>query len=125
MDEGAAVSLALDAAQTLKGVSSDVAQIKEVSLEQLRILQDWALSHPAEVEQPAEEEAQALVLDEEPEGAEWVTTLQTTVDVPPEFFSNVTQFAWMQTVLLVFVLAVLLLNLGVNLWKCFSDKWRS
>ena len=125
MDEDSAVSLALDAAQTLKGVSSDVAQIKEVSLEQLRVLQDWALSHPAEVEQPAEEEAQALVLDEEPAEPEWVPTLATTVDVPPEFFSNVTQFAWMQTVLLVFVLVALLLNFGVNLWLSFADKWRS
>ena len=34
-------------------------------------------------------------------------------------------FQYMQTVLFVFMLVALLLNLGATLWLAFSDKWRS
>lgn len=125
MDENAAATLALDAAQVLKGISSDVAEVKEISLEQLRLVQEWTLAHPAEVERPAEEEAQALALDGSEDSPEWVTTLQTSVDVPPEFFADSLSFAWMQTALLAFVLVALLLNLGATLWLSFNRHWRS
>lgn len=119
MDESAAASLALDAAQTLKGIGEDVAQLKELGLHQLEVLQKW----PQEVPTPADDEAQALLSDPDP--ADWVTEVHSSAEVPAEFFPDLMGFQYMQTALLVFVLVALLLNLGANLWLAFSDKWRS
>lgn len=121
MDEAAAVSLALDAAQTLKGIGQDVAQIRELSIKQLEVL---TAPEVEEVPQPEEEEAQALALDDSPADA-WQTVVSSSVEVPAEFFGDLMSFNYMQTVLLVFLLLAFLLNLGATLWLAFSDKWRS
>lgn len=34
-------------------------------------------------------------------------------------------FSWMSLVLMIVLTVALMLNLGVNLWLAFSDKWRS
>lgn len=118
MDEAAAASLALDAAQTLKGIGEDVAQIKGINsdvLDSLRGLQA--------TEVPDSDLAAVPVpLDD---SSNWVTEVRSSVEVPPDFFSHLMGFQWMQTVLLVFLLVAFLLNLGATLWLAFSDKWRS
>ncbi len=124
MDEMEAAGLAVDAAATLKGIGQDVAQIRELSFKQLEIL-----SRPDEAEevpQPDEEEAQSLILDEgAPDDGGWVTEVHSSVEVPPEFFSDLMAFQWMSLVLSAFMLVALLLNFGATLWLAFSDKWRS
>ena len=119
-----AAGLAVDAAATLKGIGQDVAQIRELSFKQLEIL-----SRPDEAEevpQPDEDEAQALILDDGmPDDGGWVTEVHSSVEVPPEFFSDLMAFQWMGLVLSVFMLVALLLNFGATLWLAFSDKWRS
>lgn len=124
MDETEAAGLAVDAAATLKGIGQDVAQIRELSFKQLEIL-----SRPDEAEevpQPDEEEAQSLILDEgAPDDGGWVTEVHSSVEVPPEFFSDLMAFQWMSLVLSAFMLVALLLNFGATLWLAFSDKWRS
>lgn len=117
MDEQTAASLALDAFSALDGIRQDVGQIKELGSQQLELLQQW----PAEVPSPSDDEIAPL--DADP--ADWVTEVHSTVEVPAEFFPDLMGFQYMQTVLLVFVLVALLLNLGANLWLAFSDKWRS
>lgn len=118
MDEAAAASLALDAAQTLKGIGEDVAQIEGINsdvLDSLRGLQA--------TEVPDSDLAAVPVpLDD---SSNWVTEVRSSVEVPPDFFSHLMGFQWMQTVLLVFLLVAFLLNLGATLWLAFSDKWRS
>lgn len=125
MDEMEAVNLAVDSAATLKEIAKDVAQIRKANFKALEIL-----SRPQEVEevpQPEEEEAQNLAapLSDEASSESWQTVVTSSVEVPETFFSDLMAFQYMQTVLFVFMLLALLLNLGAALWLAFSDKWRS
>lgn len=118
MNEDAAASLALDAYQALQGIHEDVAQIKGINsdvLDALRGLQASEVpdSDPAAVPAPLDD------------SSNWVTEVHSSVEVPPDFFSHLIGFQYMQTVLSVFLLVAFLLNLGATLWLSFSDKWRS
>ena len=59
------------------------------------------------------------------DSSNWVTEVHSSVEVPPDFFSHLMGFQYMQTVLMVSLLVAFLLNLGATLWLAFSDKWRS
>lgn len=129
MDEQAAAGLALDAFSALDALRQDVAQIRDVNLQtfdllnsQIQRVDEQMEAKGLSVEVPADPEAQNLLPDD---SADWVTEVRSEVEVPAEFFPDLMDFQYMQTVLLVFVLVALLLNLGANLWLAFSDKWRS
>lgn len=120
MDEAAAASLALDAAQVLKGIGEDVAQVKGQNSDVLALLGEIRDSIPSEV--PSAEPLDASPSD----GSDgWITEVHSSVEVPAPFFGDLMSFQYMQTVLLVFLLLAFLLNLGSTLWLAFSDKWRS
>lgn len=118
MNEDAAASLALDAYQALQGIHEDVAQIKGLNSDVLDVLRDLQAS---EVPDP-DLAAVPIPLDD---SSNWVTEVRSSVEVPPDFFNHLMGFQYMQTVLIVFMLLALLLNLGAILWLAFSDKWRS
>lgn len=126
MDENAAASLALDAAQTLEGIGEDVAQIKAgnsgvlAAIESLRQMN--AEGFQALIARDSE---LAIATDAPGDSANWVTEVRSSTEVPPDFFSHLMGFQYMQTVLMVFLLVAFLLNLGATLWLAFSDKWRS
>ena len=67
----------------------------------------------------------AIATDAPDDSGNWVTTVTSETEVPPDFFSHLMGFQYMQTVLMVFLLVAFLLNLGATLWLAFSDKWRS
>lgn len=118
MDEAAAASLALDAYHALKGIGEDVAQIRGQNsdvLDALRGLQATEVSD-------SDLAAVPVPLDD---SSNWVTEVHSSVEVPPDFFTHLMGFQYMQTVLLIFMLVAFLLNLGATLWLAFSDKWRS
>lgn len=118
MDEAAAATLALDAYQALQGIQEDVAQIKGINSDVLDALRGLQVS-----EVPDSDLASVPVpLDD---SSNWVTEVRSSVEVPPDFFAHLMGFQYMQTVLFVFMLVALLLNLGASLWLAFSDKWRS
>lgn len=117
MDEQTAVDLALDAYKALDSIGKDVAQIKELGVRQLEILQQ-----PAPEEVPSSVDS---VIEPLSDDADWVTEVHSTVEVPAGFFPDLMGFQYMQTVLSVFLLVAFLLNLGATLWLAFSDKWRS
>lgn len=119
MDEQTAVNLALDAYRALDSIGQDVAQLRDLGSKQLELLQN----QPAEVPNPADDEAQAL--SAEADSADWVTEVHSATEVPAEFFSDLMGFQYMHTVLFAFMLLALLLNMGATLWLAFSDKWRS
>lgn len=126
MDENAAASLALDAAQTLEGIGEDVAQIKGQNSDVLAAVESLRQMN-AEGFQAliARDSELAIATDAPGDSANWVTEVRSSTEVPPDFFSHLMGFQWMQTVLMVFLLVAFLLNLGATLWLAFSDKWRS
>ena len=116
MDETAALSLALDASKTLEGIGQDVAQIKGLNSDVLDALRSLQASQVVAEDVPA-----PLAAD----SSEWQTVVSSSVEGPASFFLDLMGFQYMQTVLFVFMLLALLLNLGASLWLAFSDKWRS
>lgn len=130
MDRDSAVQVALDAVKTLDSIRDDVSDIKQVNAAQFDLLrsqlelvnEQMAAKGLTEVEVPSEPEAQNLIPGDP---ANWVTEVRSEVEVPADFFGDLMSFQYMQTVLLVFLLAAFLLNLGATLWLAFSDKWRS
>lgn len=125
MDENAAASLALDAAQTLKGIGEDVAQIKGSKSDVLAAIESLRQTNVEGFQQLIARDSELAVVTDAPDDAAWVTTVTSDAEVPPDFFSHLIGFQYMQTVLMVFLLVAFLLNLGATLWLAFSDKWRS
>lgn len=125
MDENAAASLALDAAQTLEGIGEDVAQIKGQNSDVLAAIESLRQTEVEGFQQLIARDADLAIASDAPEDSNWVTEVHSSVEVPPDFFPHLVGFQWMQTVLLVFLLVAFLLNLGATLWLAFSDKWRS
>ena len=111
MNEDAAATLALDAYQVLQGIGEDVAQIRGQNSDVLAALGELVARDAA---QPVAEDS-----------GSWQTVVTSSVEVPAQFFPDLMGFQYMQTVLFVFVLVALLLDLGAILWLAFSDKWRS
>lgn len=118
MDEAAAASLALDAYQALQGIQEDVAQIKGLNSDVLDALRGLQATEVPD----SDLAAVPVPLDD---SSNWVTEVRSSVEVPPDFFAHLMGFQYMQTVLFVFMLVALFLNLGATLWLAFSDKWRS
>ena len=115
MDESSLIDLAVNSASGLKGIGEDVAQIKELLSREVS-------------EIPLSDGLEVAPLDSgsvDDESAPAVVEVQPAIDVPPDYFSDMLSFQWMQTVLLVFMLVAMLLNFGAALWLAFSDKWRS
>lgn len=125
MDENAAASLALDAAQTLKGIGEDVAQIKGSNSDVLAAIESLRQTNVEGFQQLIARDAELAIAADAPEDSNWVTEVRSSVEVPPDFFAHLMGFQYMQTVLSVFLLVAFLLNLGATLWLAFSDKWRS
>lgn len=125
MDEDAAASLALDAAQTLKGIGEDVAQIKGANSDVLASIESLRQTNVEGFRQIIARDAELAIASDAPEDSNWVTEVRSSVEVPPDFFAHLMGFQYMQTVLSVFLLVAFLLNLGATLWLAFSDKWRS
>ena len=125
MDENAAASLALDAAQTLEGIGEDVAQIKGANSDVLAAIESLRQTNVEGFQQLIARDAELAIASDAPEDSNWVTEVRSSVEVPPDFFSHLMGFQYMQTVLLIFMLVAFLLNLGATLWLAFSDKWRS
>lgn len=126
MDESAAASLALDAAQTLEGIGEDVAQIKGQNSDVLAAIESLRQTDAEGFRQLIARDSEiAIATDAPDDSANWVTEVHSSVEVPPDFFTHLMGFQYMQTVLLVFMLVAFLLNLGAMLWLAFSDKWRS
>lgn len=125
MDEAAAASLALDAAQTLKGIGEDVAQIKGANSDVLAAIESLRQTNVEGFQQLIARDAELAIASDAFEDSNWVTEVRSSVEVPPDFFSHLMGFQYMQTVLMVFLLVAFLLNLGATLWLAFSDKWRS
>ena len=118
MNEDAAASLALDAYQALQGIHEDVAQIKGINSDVLDTLRGLEASEVPD----SDLAAFPVPLDD---SSNWVTEVRSSVEGPSDFFTHLMCFQYMQTVLFVFMLVALLLNLGATLWLAFSDKWRS
>lgn len=125
MDENAAASLALDAAQTLEGIGEDVAQIKGANSDVLAAIESLRQTEVVGFQQLIARDADLAIASDAPDDATWVTTVTSETEIPPDFFPHLMGFQWMQTVLTVFLLVAFLLNLGATLWLAFSDKWRS
>ena len=125
MDENAAASLALDAYQALEGIGEDVAQIKAGNSDVLAAIESLRQTEVEGFRQLIARDAELAIAADAPEDSNWVTEVHSSVEVPPDFFSHLMGFQYMQTVLFVFMLVAFLLNLGATLWLAFSDKWRS
>ena len=125
MDENAAASLALDAYQALEGIGEDVAQIKGANSDILAAIESLRQTEVEGFQQLIARDAELAVATDAPDDAAWVTTVTSDAEVPPDFFTHLMGFQYMQTVLMVFLLVAFLLNLGATLWLAFSDKWRS
>lgn len=125
MDENAAASLALDAAQTLEGIGEDVAQIKAGNSDVLAAIESLRQTDAEGFRQLIARDSELAIATDAPDDSNWVTEVRSSVEVPPDFFSHLMGFQWMQTVLMIFLLVAFLLNLGATLWLAFSDKWRS
>lgn len=125
MDENAAASLALDAAQTLEGIGEDVAQIKGQNSDVLAAIESLRQTEVEGFRQLIARDTELSIATDVPEDSNWVTEVRSSVEVPPDFFTHLMGFQYMQTVLSVFLLVAFLLNLGATLWLAFSDKWRS
>lgn len=125
MDENAAASLALDAARTLEGIGEDVAQIKGANSDVLAAIESLRQTNVEGFQQLIVRDAELAIASDAPEDSNWVTEVRSSVEVPPDFFSHLMGFQYMQTVLIIFMLVAFLLNLGATLWLAFSDKWRS
>lgn len=125
MDESAAASLALDAAQTLEGIGEDVAQIRAGNSDVLAAIESLRQTEVEGFRQLIARDAELAIATDVPEDSNWVTEVRSSVEIPPDFFTHLMGFQYMQTVLSVFLLVAFLLNLGATLWLAFSDKWRS
>ena len=125
MDENAAASLALDAYQALEGIGEDVAQIKAGNSDVLAAIESLRQTEVEGFRQLIARDAELAIAADAPEDSNWVTEVRSSVEVPPDFFTHLMGFQYMQTVLLIFMLVAFLLNLGATLWLAFSDKWRS
>lgn len=126
MDENAAASLALDAYQALEGIGEDVAQIKAGNSDVLAAIESLRQTEVEGFQQLIARDSElAIATDSPDDSGNWVTTVTSETEVPPDFFSHLMGFQYMQTVLMVFLLVAFLLNLGATLWLAFSDKWRS
>ena len=125
MDENAAASLALDAYQTLEGIGEDVARIRGQNSDVLAAIESLRQTEVEGFQQLIARDADLAIVSDAPEDSNWVTEVRSSVEVPPDFFSHLMGFQYMQTVLLIFMLVAFLLNLGATLWLAFSDKWRS
>ena len=125
MNEDAAASLALDAYQALEGIGEDVAQIKGANSDVLAAIESLRLTNVEGFQQLIARDSEIAVASDAPEDSNWVTEVHSSVEVPPDFFSHLMGFQYMQTVLMVSLLVAFLLNLGATLWLAFSDKWRS
>lgn len=125
MDENAAASLALDAAQTLQGIGEDVAQINGQNSDVLAAIESLRQTNVEGFQQLIARDAELAIATDAPDDFNWVTEVHSSVEVPSDFFAHLMGFQYMQTVLMVFMLVALLLNLGATLWLSFSDKWRS
>lgn len=126
MNEDAAATLALDAYSALQGIGEDVAQIKGQNSDVLAAVESLRQMN-AEGFQAliARDSELAIATDAPGDFANWVTEVRSSTEVPPDFFTHLMGFQYMQTVLSVFLLVAFLLNLGATLWLAFSDKWRS
>lgn len=126
MDENAAATLALDAYQTLEGIGEDVAQIKGANSDVLAAIESLRQTEVEGFQQLIARDGDLAVATDAPDDSgNWVTEVYSSVEVPPDFFTHLMGFQYMQTVLIVFLLVAFLLNLGATLWLAFSDKWRS
>lgn len=125
MDESAAASLALDAAQTLEGIGEDVAQIRAGNSDVLAAIESLRQTEVEGFRQLIARDTELAIATDVPEDSNWVTEVRSSVEIPPDFFTHLMGFQYMQTVLSVFLLVAFLLNLGATLWLAFSDKWRS
>lgn len=125
MNEDAAASLALDAYQALEGIGEDVAQIRGANSDVLAAIESLRQTNVEGFQQLIARDSEISVASDVSDGASWVTTVTSESEVPPDFFTHLMGFQYMQTVLFVFMLLALLLNLGATLWLAFSDKWRS
>ena len=126
MDENAAASLALDAYQALEGIGEDVAQIKAGNSDVLAAIESLLQTEVEGFRQLIARDSElAIATDAPDDSGNWVTTGTSETEVPPDFFTHLMGFQYMQTVLMVFLLVAFLLNLGATLWLAFSDKWRS
>lgn len=117
MNEDAAASLALDAYQALQGIHEDVAQIRADNSDVLTVLGQIVARDAA---QPVAVDDGVVALD-----LETFEEVPVINEPPANFWGDLMGFQFMQTVLFVFMLVALLLNLGATLWLAFSDKWRS
>lgn len=113
-----AFALALDALSSLDSIREDVSAIKGVDSDILALLK----VQNAEVPQPDEPEISLPVPYSAGDSAQVVEVDSSALDV---FQRDLLSFQWMQTVIGVFLLVAVLLNLGATLWLSFSDKWRS
>lgn len=125
MNEDAAASLALDAYQALQGIGEDVAQVKGQNSDVLAAIESLRQTNAEGFRQIIARDAELAIATDAPEDSNWVTEVHSSVEVPPDFFSHLMGFQYMQTVLMVVLLVAFLLNLGATLWLAFSDKWRS
>ena len=126
MDENAAASLALDAYQALEGIGEDVAQIKAGNSDVLAAIESLLQTEVEGFRQLIARDSElAIATDAPDDSGNWGTTVTSETEVPPDFFTHLMGFQYMQTVLMVFLLVAFLLNLGATLWLAFSDKWRS
>lgn len=125
MNEDAAASLALDAYQALEGIGEDVAQIRGANSDVLAAIESLRQTNVEGFQQLIGRDSELSVASDVSDGSAWVTTVTSEAEVPPDFFNHLMGFQYMQTVLFVFILVALLLNLGATLWLAFSDKWRS
>ncbi len=126
MNEDAAASLALDAYQALQGIGEDVAQIKGANSDILAALESLRQTNAEGFQQIIARDSEISIASDAPDdSASWVTEVRSSTEVPADFFTHLMGFQYMQTVLFVFILVALLLNLGASLWLAFSDKWRS
>ncbi|MED9828141.1 MAG: hypothetical protein UFX72_07675 [Adlercreutzia sp.] len=125
MNEDAAASLALDAYQALQGIGEDVAQVKGQNSDVLAAIESLRQTNAEGFRQIIARDSDLAIATDAPEDSNWVTEVRSSVEVPPDFFSHLMGFQYMQTVLSVFLLVAFLLNLGATLWLAFSDKWRS
>lgn len=116
MNDSDLIALGVDAAKDLKLLNKDVSSIaKDVSA-----IRDLLSNDSLEVSLPDGYELPIV-----PQPVDQVAEVSQAYPVPDGFYGDLLSFQWCQTVLLIFVLAALMLNFGVNLWLAFSDKWRS
>ena len=113
-----AFALALDALSSLDSIREDVSALKGVDSDILALLKVQA----AEVPQPDEPEISLPVPYSADDSVQVAEVDSSSLDV---FQHDLLAFQWMQTVIGVFLLVAVLLNLGATLWLSFSDKWRS